>query len=199
MYIQCMRYTDLYMYTYTYVQCTCVHVYIIHVHIICKIIVCMVSHVCIMYKDPKLHCVELKSADFFRFYMYMYIHVQVLCYYGCIYMYVHVHVTVQSCMYTMYMYVHCIGTCTCTFSADRRVFTWGRCDYGQLGRSSHVTSHDPTTNHVTCSYTPTEVPELRGVQKIACGSEHNIAITGQHYTLHRNVLYMYMYVYTCVY
>ncbi|XP_060931917.1 secretion-regulating guanine nucleotide exchange factor isoform X2 [Limanda limanda] len=66
-----------------------------------------------------------------------------------------------------------------------RVFTWGRGDYGQLGRQAATTqnaeqqSDGPSTgseNQEVCL--PTEVKDLRGATQIACGSEHNLAIVG---------------------
>ncbi|XP_037307735.2 secretion-regulating guanine nucleotide exchange factor isoform X2 [Pungitius pungitius] len=59
-----------------------------------------------------------------------------------------------------------------------RVFTWGRGDYGQLGRRAS------TSQNSTCALTdqearlPAEVSALRGATQIACGSEHNLAIMG---------------------
>ncbi|KAM3849861.1 secretion-regulating guanine nucleotide exchange factor [Diretmus argenteus] len=66
-----------------------------------------------------------------------------------------------------------------------RVFTWGRGDYGQLGRAA-PTSPDPERqsggslvdggSQRACL--PAEVTALCGATQIACGSEHNIAIVG---------------------
>ncbi|XP_044050397.1 secretion-regulating guanine nucleotide exchange factor isoform X1 [Siniperca chuatsi] len=66
-----------------------------------------------------------------------------------------------------------------------RVFTWGRRDYGQLGRQAS-TSQNPERqsaapsadggNQEACL--PGEVKVLRGATQIACGSEHNLAIVG---------------------
>ncbi|XP_019375220.1 PREDICTED: secretion-regulating guanine nucleotide exchange factor isoform X2 [Gavialis gangeticus] len=65
-----------------------------------------------------------------------------------------------------------------------KVFTWGRADYGQLGRSS---VHDGQRQEV-CRISeehseqllnvPVPVPCLTGASQIACGSEHNLAIVG---------------------
>ncbi|KAJ0069160.1 hypothetical protein NL108_003080, partial [Boleophthalmus pectinirostris] len=64
-----------------------------------------------------------------------------------------------------------------------RVFTWGRGNYGQLGRTgsanqnSELLSHDPMAeggSQEACL--PAEVKVLRGATQIACGSEHNLAI-----------------------
>ncbi|KYO22110.1 secretion-regulating guanine nucleotide exchange factor isoform C [Alligator mississippiensis] len=73
-----------------------------------------------------------------------------------------------------------------------KVFTWGRADYGQLGRSS---VHDGQRQEV-CRISeehseqlfnvPVPVPYLTGATQIACGSEHNLAIVGaeQHRGIH---------------
>ncbi|XP_039664681.1 secretion-regulating guanine nucleotide exchange factor isoform X3 [Perca fluviatilis] len=62
-----------------------------------------------------------------------------------------------------------------------RVFTWGRGDYGQLGRQASTSQNpelQPTApsagNQEACL--PAEVNVLRGATQIACGSEHNQAI-----------------------
>lgn len=66
-----------------------------------------------------------------------------------------------------------------------RVFTWGRGNYGQLGRmvssnqSSALPSHGSIADGgslVACL--PAEVKVLSGARQIACGSEHNLAIVG---------------------
>ncbi|XP_078113315.1 secretion-regulating guanine nucleotide exchange factor isoform X1 [Sander vitreus] len=66
-----------------------------------------------------------------------------------------------------------------------RVFTWGRGDYGQLGRQASTSQNpelQPTVpsadggNQEACL--PAEVHVLRGATQIACGSEHNHAIVG---------------------
>ncbi|XP_041794330.1 secretion-regulating guanine nucleotide exchange factor [Chelmon rostratus] len=66
-----------------------------------------------------------------------------------------------------------------------RVFTWGRGDYGQLGRQAS-TSQTPEQqsagplaeggNQEACL--PADVKALHGATQIACGSEHNLAIVG---------------------
>ncbi|XP_038562233.1 secretion-regulating guanine nucleotide exchange factor isoform X1 [Micropterus salmoides] len=66
-----------------------------------------------------------------------------------------------------------------------RVLTWGRGDYGQLGRQAS-TSQNPDRqsagpsaeggNQMACL--PEEVKVLCGATQIACGSEHNLAIVG---------------------
>ncbi|TSK13453.1 Secretion-regulating guanine nucleotide exchange factor [Bagarius yarrelli] len=54
---------------------------------------------------------------------------------------------------------------------SKSVFTWGRASYGQLGRQV-------TVNDGTASTVPSEVRTLHGATRIACGSEHNLAIVG---------------------
>ncbi|XP_015194184.2 secretion-regulating guanine nucleotide exchange factor isoform X2 [Lepisosteus oculatus] len=55
-----------------------------------------------------------------------------------------------------------------------RVFSWGRADYGQLGRPG-----DPSeTGRSQPAGVPAEVDGLAGATEIACGSEHNLAIVG---------------------
>nr|XP_033491457.1 secretion-regulating guanine nucleotide exchange factor [Epinephelus lanceolatus] len=66
-----------------------------------------------------------------------------------------------------------------------RVLTWGREDYGQLGRQTSTSQNSegqstgPSAeggNQPACC--PAEVKVLRGATQIACGSEHNLAIVG---------------------
>ncbi|KAG7522230.1 secretion-regulating guanine nucleotide exchange factor isoform X1 [Solea senegalensis] len=65
-----------------------------------------------------------------------------------------------------------------------RVFTWGRANYGQLGRQASASqnpehqSAGPTegANQEVCL--PSEVKVLCGATQVACGSEHNLAIVG---------------------
>ncbi|XP_036391381.1 secretion-regulating guanine nucleotide exchange factor isoform X1 [Megalops cyprinoides] len=66
-----------------------------------------------------------------------------------------------------------------------RVFSWGRSNYGQLGRpvlgsqSSRLESGNPTAeDSILLACIPVEVKTLSGVTQIACGSEHNLAIVG---------------------
>uniref|UniRef100_A0A8C3TZG8 Secretion regulating guanine nucleotide exchange factor n=1 Tax=Catharus ustulatus TaxID=91951 RepID=A0A8C3TZG8_CATUS len=63
-----------------------------------------------------------------------------------------------------------------------KVFTWGRVDYGQLGRQVVVPSGQQSTaseqNLELLCNTPGLVPCLNGASQIACGSEHNLAIVG---------------------
>ncbi|XP_077423817.1 secretion-regulating guanine nucleotide exchange factor [Vanacampus margaritifer] len=62
-----------------------------------------------------------------------------------------------------------------------RVFTWGRGNYGQLGRALAI---GPNPEHqsaesVRQAFLPAEVDVLCGATQIACGSEHNLAIVGE--------------------
>ncbi|XP_026221881.1 secretion-regulating guanine nucleotide exchange factor [Anabas testudineus] len=64
-----------------------------------------------------------------------------------------------------------------------RVFTWGRGDYGQLGRlrSTGQKPEQQSAGLLAESDTqevclPTEVKVLKGATQIACGSEHSLAI-----------------------
>lgn len=50
------------------------------------------------------------------------------------------------------------------------MYSWGRNDYGQLGRSCDG-SHD----HI-----PGLVAGLKNVTSLSCGSEHNLAVTGNY-------------------
>ncbi|XP_048341959.1 secretion-regulating guanine nucleotide exchange factor [Sphaerodactylus townsendi] len=66
-----------------------------------------------------------------------------------------------------------------------KTFTWGRGDYGQLGRNGMLCkgqSQDGKTSSEFLfeepSTVPTAVPSLIGASEIACGSEHNLAIVG---------------------
>uniref|UniRef100_A0AAQ5XXA9 RCC1-like domain-containing protein n=1 Tax=Amphiprion ocellaris TaxID=80972 RepID=A0AAQ5XXA9_AMPOC len=57
-----------------------------------------------------------------------------------------------------------------------RVFTWGRGDYGQLGRQA-TASRDPDLKSVCCKHVfETWFKSL--FLQITCGSEHNLAIVG---------------------
>ncbi|KAG7280978.1 hypothetical protein CRUP_016610, partial [Coryphaenoides rupestris] len=66
-----------------------------------------------------------------------------------------------------------------------KVFTWGRGNYGQLGRAES-TNHSPAlqsddspaVEDVKEASFPREVHSLSGASQIACGSEHNLAIVG---------------------
>lgn len=62
-----------------------------------------------------------------------------------------------------------------------RVFTWGRGDYGQLGRRPSTSSDSKQQSADGGGVklgTPAEVKELCGATQISCGSEHNLAIVG---------------------
>nr|XP_035972212.1 secretion-regulating guanine nucleotide exchange factor isoform X3 [Halichoerus grypus] len=66
-----------------------------------------------------------------------------------------------------------------------KVFTWGRADYGQLGRKLEsredwkLQNQDPSH---PCSgplkSTPSFLPCLTGAVEVSCGSEHNLAVIG---------------------
>ncbi|KAK5927900.1 hypothetical protein CgunFtcFv8_013009 [Champsocephalus gunnari] len=66
---------------------------------------------------------------------------------------------------------------------SRRVYTWGRGDYGQLGRQTchhaerQMTGPSAGSGNTVVSL-PAEVKVLCGATQIACGSEHNLAILG---------------------
>nr|XP_038035485.1 secretion-regulating guanine nucleotide exchange factor isoform X3 [Anas platyrhynchos] len=64
-----------------------------------------------------------------------------------------------------------------------KVFTWGRADYGQLGRPTVVPDRQEASTaseqhlELLCNV-PISVPCLNGASQIACGSEHNLAVVG---------------------
>ncbi|XP_069713822.1 secretion-regulating guanine nucleotide exchange factor isoform X5 [Phaenicophaeus curvirostris] len=64
-----------------------------------------------------------------------------------------------------------------------KVFTWGRMDYGQLGRHTVVPGGQEaciaSEQHLEllCNI-PVSVSCLNGASQIACGSEHNLAVVG---------------------
>nr|XP_060623975.1 secretion-regulating guanine nucleotide exchange factor isoform X2 [Anolis sagrei ordinatus] len=67
-----------------------------------------------------------------------------------------------------------------------KVFTWGRVDYAQLGRSGlpyEQMDQDVKGFNEHCVkeplHSPAIVPALTGASQIACGSEHNLAIVGR--------------------
>nr|XP_020440995.1 secretion-regulating guanine nucleotide exchange factor isoform X7 [Monopterus albus] len=64
-----------------------------------------------------------------------------------------------------------------------RVFTWGRRDYGQLGRQASTSQSMEKKSAGRLAegenqeaFLPAEVEVLSGASQIACGSEHNLAI-----------------------
>ncbi|KAM9373125.1 secretion-regulating guanine nucleotide exchange factor [Phaethornis superciliosus] len=64
-----------------------------------------------------------------------------------------------------------------------KVFTWGRADYGQLGRHARFPGGQEactaSEQHLELlSNIPVSVPCLNGASQIACGSEHNLAVVG---------------------
>ncbi|XP_045871981.1 secretion-regulating guanine nucleotide exchange factor isoform X2 [Meles meles] len=66
-----------------------------------------------------------------------------------------------------------------------KVFTWGRADYGQLGRklASHedwkLQNQDPSfPRSGPRKSVPSPLHRLTGVAEISCGSEHNLAVIG---------------------
>ncbi|KAF0041019.1 hypothetical protein F2P81_006917 [Scophthalmus maximus] len=79
-----------------------------------------------------------------------------------------------------------------------KVFSWGRGDYGQLGRPASTSqnpeqqSAGPLTggdNQEVCL--PAEIEVLRGASQIACGSEHNLAIVGKQAKTTDNITQLY--------
>ncbi|XP_032437941.1 secretion-regulating guanine nucleotide exchange factor isoform X3 [Xiphophorus hellerii] len=60
-----------------------------------------------------------------------------------------------------------------------RVFTWGRGDYGQLGRSASVSENAEMLMGIRKDCIPLEVTSLYGATQIVCGSEHNLAIVAR--------------------
>nr|XP_031536979.1 secretion-regulating guanine nucleotide exchange factor isoform X5 [Vicugna pacos] len=67
-----------------------------------------------------------------------------------------------------------------------KVFTWGRADYGQLGRT--LESHEgwkpeKQDSSLPCSRpsksTPSPLHCLTGATEVSCGSEHNLAVMGR--------------------
>ncbi|KAM5224464.1 secretion-regulating guanine nucleotide exchange factor isoform 6-T8 [Hipposideros larvatus] len=61
-----------------------------------------------------------------------------------------------------------------------KVFTWGRADYGQLGRKPE--SHEGWTLGKQDSSLPSSTPSslhcVIGATEVSCGSEHNLAVIG---------------------
>ncbi|XP_061679205.1 secretion-regulating guanine nucleotide exchange factor isoform X2 [Syngnathoides biaculeatus] len=62
-----------------------------------------------------------------------------------------------------------------------RVFTWGRGNYGQLGRplTNAANPKHRSADHSSQTSMPAEAKALFGATQIACGSEHNLAIVGE--------------------
>lgn len=50
---------------------------------------------------------------------------------------------------------------------EGKLYSWGRGDYGQLGRSCDR----------SCDHVPTQIPNIPRVLDVSCGSEHNLAVT----------------------
>ncbi|XP_046775535.1 secretion-regulating guanine nucleotide exchange factor isoform X7 [Gallus gallus] len=73
---------------------------------------------------------------------------------------------------------HCVS-----LTETGKVFTWGRADYGQLGRHAVVPDGQETCTaseqpmKLFCNI-PISLPCLNGASQIACGSEHNLAVVG---------------------
>ncbi|XP_016080639.1 PREDICTED: secretion-regulating guanine nucleotide exchange factor isoform X2 [Miniopterus natalensis] len=66
-----------------------------------------------------------------------------------------------------------------------KVFTWGRADYGQLGRKSESQEGwepEKQGSPLPCSRpresTPSSLHCLMGATEVSCGSEHNLAVVG---------------------
>ena len=56
-------------------------------------------------------------------------------------------------------------------TADSNLLSWGRNDYGQLGRSSSVQNR-------MFDYLPKTVP-MPVTKQVVCGSEHNLVLLGK--------------------
>ncbi|XP_012688563.1 secretion-regulating guanine nucleotide exchange factor [Clupea harengus] len=83
------------------------------------------------------------------------------------------------------IHIHSGWTHLIASTESGRVFTWGRVNYGQLGRqvpANGSTELGPDASQTESSpmphCVPTEIPDLTGASKIACGSEHSLAIVG---------------------
>nr|XP_012311967.1 secretion-regulating guanine nucleotide exchange factor isoform X2 [Aotus nancymaae] len=66
-----------------------------------------------------------------------------------------------------------------------KVFTWGRADYGQLGRKLETYEGwklEKQDSFLPCSRPPNSMPSslhcLTGATEVSCGSEHNLAVIG---------------------
>ncbi|XP_061532057.1 secretion-regulating guanine nucleotide exchange factor isoform X1 [Phycodurus eques] len=62
-----------------------------------------------------------------------------------------------------------------------RVFTWGRRNYGQLGRplANGANPKHQSADHSSQTSLPAEAHALCGATQLACGSEHNLAVVGE--------------------
>ncbi|KAJ8023282.1 Secretion-regulating guanine nucleotide exchange factor [Holothuria leucospilota] len=56
------------------------------------------------------------------------------------------------------------------------IYSWGRNDYGQLGRSSVCHNPDGSPRGDIC-WQIVKIVQLNNIKQIACGSEHNLAVT----------------------
>ncbi|XP_072172142.1 secretion-regulating guanine nucleotide exchange factor-like [Diadema setosum] len=87
--------------------------------------------------------------------------------------------------------LHSGWTHTLAVTEGDSVYTWGRNDYGQLGRpavkmmtngsAGCEKGTSPTAAAAPdCCHVPTEISILHNAIQIACGAEHNLAITRDH-------------------
>ncbi|XP_071957230.1 secretion-regulating guanine nucleotide exchange factor-like [Antedon mediterranea] len=68
-------------------------------------------------------------------------------------------------------------------TCDGSLFSWGRADYGQLGRVEHELLLTSAVYSEGCCYIPKPVELAERITQISCGSEHNLALT------ENNILY----------
>ncbi|XP_048804402.1 secretion-regulating guanine nucleotide exchange factor isoform X5 [Lagopus muta] len=79
---------------------------------------------------------------------------------------------------------HCVS-----LTETGKVFTWGRADYGQLGRHAVVPDGQETCTaseqsvKLFCNI-PISLSCLNGASQIACGSEHNLAVVDKEAPFH---------------
>ncbi|XP_030845433.1 secretion-regulating guanine nucleotide exchange factor [Strongylocentrotus purpuratus] len=83
--------------------------------------------------------------------------------------------------------IHSGWTHMLAITEDESVYTWGRNDYGQLGRpaaksisngsAESESNATPTTTTPDCCHVPTEISILKNAKQIVCGAEHSLAIT----------------------
>lgn len=66
-----------------------------------------------------------------------------------------------------------------TFPDSGQLYSWGRADYGQLGRSCDR----------SCDPIPKPVADVQDVASIVCGSEHNLILTGMFCVLHTGLIH----------